>query len=291
MKVCLKKNSFLSDWSMAERCVVNAGTLNIFASILFNAGEDAATLQSTNIRTAITVKCDGVETLEPGAAALPVKRVSELFNKAAADEMILEVKDGQATLTAGKSRYRFSTYPAGDFPKLPSSAAAEFFFSLKSDELARALEYGSICAYTRDENPLYLSSVYLDMKSGVLNVVSTDKKRIAIYRLDAAEYSGDSAALLPNSGVKELLKILGAKTAVDVKALKDDAQIHFVTDKAEFSIRMPECKFPNYASKFEGISYSAKANIDKTNLLAALERVNIVVRDYNRVAKFDFSGG
>jgi DNA polymerase-3 subunit beta len=238
------------------------------------------------------VKSDGVDTLEPGAAALPVKRVSELFNKAAADEMILEIKDGQATLTAGKSRYRFTTYPAGDFPTLPSSTAADFFFSAKSDELARALENGSICAYTRDEQPIYLSSVYLDMKSDILNVVSTDKRRIALYRLSVAEHSGDNAAMLPNSGVKEFLKILGAsKTAVDVKALKDDAQIYFVTDKAEFSIRMPECKFPNYASKFEGIPYSAKANIDKTNLLAALERVNIVVRDYNRTAEFDLPGG
>jgi DNA polymerase-3 subunit beta len=287
MKINVSKKEFLKSWGLAERLAGGNGTLNIFSTVFMDADFERTELRSTSIRTAVICKTGGVTVIEPGQAAIPVKRVSELFNKAGAEEFAVEIKEGNATMTAGRSKYRFTTYPAGDFPRLPASASASPFFEAKAGELAKGLERGMLSASHRDEMPQYISSVYFDVENGTLSLVSTDKSRLALSRIECGSV-GETAAMLPCSGIKELQKILGTVDAnAEVRVALDDAQAYFAVQDIEFSVRRVESKFPPYKKHLPKAACTA-VSVERTAFLAALDRIKVVVGDTNRTVVLAF---
>jgi DNA polymerase-3 subunit beta len=257
--------------------------MNIFSTVRLRAESSKVELQATDIRTSIICKAAGVTVIEPGEAVIPIKGVSELFKKAGSSDFTLQVDEGRAVMISGKSRYKFSTYPVGDFPKLPSSSESKFFCSLPVSKMIFVLERGTLCASSGDEYPQYLSSAYIEMEKGFMNVVSTDKRRLALCRTEVYEGSESEPVLIPMKGVKELLRILGMiDSNLQLNISSDDSQFFFATEGMEFSIRKVESKFPSY-TKILPTSHTTRAEIDKTSLLSALERVDVVVRDYNRI--------
>ncbi|MDR1472596.1 MAG: DNA polymerase III subunit beta [Synergistaceae bacterium] len=282
MKISVDKEPFIKSWSLAERSAGTSGSMNIFSAVMMRANEDRVDLRATDIRTSIICEARGVTVLEPGEAVIPIKGVSDLFKKAGAAEFTLQIDDGKATMVSGRSRYKFSTYPVSEFPKLPSSSGGTPFCSVTSSNLALALERGTICASSGDEYPQYLSSALLEMNDGLLNVVSTDKRRLAVAKSEVTDGLGGDPVLLPMKGLKELQRILGmVEPDTIVRIILDDAQAYFAAEGMEFAVRRVESKFPLYA-KLIPTTHTTVVYIDRASLISAIERVDVVVRDYNR---------
>ena len=289
MKIIIDKATFIKSWSLTERSAGTSGSMNIFSTIRLKAFEGDVEMQATDIKTSIVCQAKGVTVVEPGEAVIPLKGVSDLFKKAGSPEFTLVIEDGRAVMTAGKSRYRFTTYPVGDFPKLPSSASAKLFCSLKISDLIRTIDRGSLCASSGDEYPQYLSSALFEIDGEGMNVVSTDKRRLALAKCEIGE-RGESPEnlLLPMKGLKELLRILGMLDPdMTLRLLYDDSQAYFVAEGMEFAIRRVESKFPPYA-KILPTSHKTRVLVDRSDLIASIERVDVVVRDYNRIIVVNF---
>jgi DNA polymerase-3 subunit beta len=282
MKISVDKESFIKSWSLAERSAGTSGSMNIYSTVMMRAQEGGVELQATDIRTSIICAARGVTVLEPGEAVIPIKGVSDLFKKAGAPEFTIQIDAGKATMVSGKSRYKFSTYQAGEFPRIPSSSGGTLFCSITAANLTLALERGTICASSGDEYPQYLSSALLEMGDGVLNIVSTDKRRLAVAKSEVIDGSESEPVLLPMKGLKELLRVLGMMEPDSViSIILDDSQAYFSTEGMEFAVRRVESKFPPYA-KLIPTAHTTVAYIDRASLMSAIERVDVVVRDYNR---------
>jgi DNA polymerase-3 subunit beta len=282
MKISVDKETFIKNWNIAEKNASTSGSMNIFSTVRLTADAERVELQSTDVRTSVICRALGVTVMEPGEAVIPIKGVSDLFKKAGSSEFTLQVNDGQAVMISGKSRYKFSTYPVGDFPKLPSSSGGSLFCSVKVSGLISAIEKGMLCATSGDEFPQYLSSAFFDMNDGILNVVSTDKRRLALCRTEITEGREGASMMLPIKGIKELLRILGMiDQDIEIKIIVDEAQAFFAAEGLEFAIRRIETKFPDYVSKIPS-SHVTSAEVEKLQLLSAIEWVDVVVRDYNR---------
>ncbi|MDR0654185.1 MAG: DNA polymerase III subunit beta [Synergistaceae bacterium] len=282
MKISVDKETFIKNWNIAEKNAATSGSMNIFSTVRLTADSEKVELQSTDIRTSVICRASGVTVIEPGEAVIPIKGVSDLFKKSGSSEFTLHVNEGQAVMISGKSRYKFSTYPVGDFPDLPSSSGGSLFCSVKVSNLISVIEKGMLCATSGDEFPQYLSSAYFDMNDGILNVVSTDKRRLALCGTEITDGEGSASMMLPIKGIKELLRILSMiDQNIDIKIILDDAQAFFAAEGLEFAIRRIETKFPDYLGKVPS-SHTTFAEVDKLQLLSAIERVDVVVRDYNR---------
>jgi DNA polymerase-3 subunit beta len=288
MKINVVKKEFLKYWGLAERLAGVKAPQSIFSTVLMCADFERTELRATNIRTAVTCKAEGVTVIEPGLAVIPVKRVSELFSKAGADEFTVDIRNGNATMTAGRSRYHFTTYPVDDFPKLPAPASASPFFEAKAGALAKGIEWGMLCASPKDMNPRYMSAVYFDVESGYLNLVSTDNRRMAMSQVECVSQPDEHSTLLPCAGIHELQRILGQiEGDTEVSVALDDAQAYFTALDIEFSIRKVEGKFPPYKKALPKTTGSV-ATFEKTHLLSALDRIKVVVGDSTRIVKLAF---
>lgn len=291
MKLTINKKLFLQSWNLAERSTSGIGTVSILSSVKISASCDGVTLHATDVRTSIICSAVGVTVIEPGEEVFPVKMVSELFKKAPGEEFAITVEDGKAILIAEHSRYMFSTYSVNEFPKLPSSANASVFCKLPIGSLEEAVEEGTLAASTGEEFPLYLSSVNFQVENSKLCIVSTDTRRLALSSAMTAESAEKANSLLPMKGVKELQRIMSVQDPNSIiEILFDASQFYFKTSNFEFSIRRVESHFPPY----EKILPKAEATtivIDRGELISALERVDVIVRDYNRMVVLDIAPG
>ena len=289
MKLAVNKKQFLGSWSLAERSTSAGGTVSILSSILIKASAESVILQATDIKTSVICRAAGVSVLEPGEAVFPIKMVSDLFKKAPGEEFTLDVDGGKVVLKAGRSKYNFSTYPVSEFPALPSSDEADVFCSIPAGELAKVLDEGTLAATAGEEFPLYLSSANLQIISSRLNIVSTDTRRLALSAAPVLDGKEGESALLPMKGIKELQRILGSLTPeTEVKVLFDGAQFYFKTETLEFTVRRVESKFPPYEKILPKHS-TLDVLTDRGELISALERVDVIVRDFNRMVVLDMA--
>ena len=289
MKLEVNKKQFLGSWSLAERSTSAGGTVSILSSILIKASAESVILQATDIKTSVICRAAGVNVLEPGEAVFPIKMVSDLFKKAPGEEFTLDVDGGKVVLKAGRSKYKFSTYPVSEFPALPSSDEADVFCSIPAGELAKVLDEGTLAASAGEEFPLYLSSANLQIISSRLNIVSTDTRRLALSAAPVLDGKEGESALLPMKGIKELQRILGSLTPeTEVKVLFDGAQFYFKTETLEFTVRRVESKFPPYEKILPKHS-TLDVLTDRGELISALERVDVIVRDFNRMVVLDMA--
>lgn len=291
MKLVIDKAAFLKSWTLAERNVASAGGMNVLCAVRVKADENGVELYATDVRTSIICRVQGVAVLEAGEAIFPVKGVGDLFRKAATKEFTLQVEEGKATLVAGKSRSRFSTFPAVDFPDIPTSASASLFCKIQSKELVELLERGTLAASQTEEFPLYLSSAWFEVQGENLKIVATDNRRLSLGLGSVQEGSQGGALLLPMKGIKDLVRVLGvfsSETVLDI--LFDDSQVYFAAEGVEFAVRRVESRFPPY-EKILPKSASTHLVIDRLELFSALDRLDVVVRDYNRTVVLDLKPG
>jgi len=289
MKLNINKKLFLQSWGLAERSTSGSSSMTILSSVLVKASFEEVSLQATDIKTSIICKASGVTVVEPGEAVFPVKIVGDLFKKAQGDEFTLSVSEGKVLLRAGKSKYNFSTYPVSEFPILPSSNAAKVFCKISAKDLTEVLEEGTLAASSGEEFPLFLSSANFQITKGVLRVVSTDTRRLALSETAVTEAEDSDAYLLPMKGIKEVQRILSTMDPSSlVEVLFDEAQFYFRAENVEFAVRRVESRFPPY-EKILPKEHATTVIMDRGNLISALDRVDVIVRDYNRMVVIDIT--
>ncbi|MDY3868532.1 MAG: DNA polymerase III subunit beta [Pyramidobacter sp.] len=291
MKLEITQSIFMKYWSMAERVTGTKSTMATLASVLCAADENGVVLNATDLKRTIRVKADGVRVLEPGTAIFPLKVVGELFKKIPASPLIVEVKDDKGTITAGRGRYTFTTYPVSDFPDLPSPRAAEAFTKVSAGELARVIDEGRIAGAPNEDFPKYLSGGLIQIRGGELCVVATDGRRLSLSKTAVEDVGGQKDVLLPLLALGEYQKILQSfEPDAEVEVLQDGAVTYFNVPGVEYSVRRIDSAFPNY-ERILGVTSTTQMQVDRQEFLLALDRINIVVRDSSRVVLLNLSPG
>ncbi|HRW86975.1 MAG TPA: DNA polymerase III subunit beta [Thermovirgaceae bacterium] len=291
MKLLVDKAKFLKIWSMAERSAGHRSTISVLSGVKCEASAEGVALKATDLKTSINCLADGVEVLSEGSAIFPVKNIGEFFKKAPGDTFTIEVDKGKATVISGSSVYSFSTYPVSEFPKLPSSDKAEPFFKAVCMDLRRLLEEGTFSGSPSEEFPQYLSAGLVQTDEERVKVVSTDGRRLSLSQGTVTVDGEPDQVLLPLAGLRELQRSLSTVEGdEEIRVLKDDSQVYFRTGTMEFSVRRVESRFPPY-EKVLSSDRTSWLTIDRELFIEALERVEVVVRDFSRMVVFMLSPG
>jgi len=282
LKLLIEKNSFLKSWQMAERTTGSKSTVSILAGIRCLADETGLRLEATDLKTSLKCRAEGAEVQEPGETILPTKAMGELFKKAPGDRFSLEVTKGRATLTAGRSRYTLTVLPVEEFPLLPRSESARLFCDTTVQALSRLFEEGTFAGSPNEEFPQYLSAALLQIQEGKLKTVATDGRRLSLSQTPLSDASGEGQLLLPLNGLRELHRLLSAvESEAPVRILEDDSQAYFQVQGVEFSIRRVDSSFPPY-EKILLPERTSWMMVGRNSLEEALERANVVVRDFTK---------
>lgn len=292
MKLQVERSSFMKSWQIAERATSSKSTINSLAGIFCRANKNSSdvTLEATDLKTSVKCKASGVVVEESGDIVFPIKVVGELFKKAPTQTFSVDInKEGRGTLIAGRNRYRFTTYSPEEFPNLPSSDSADLFCDIKVSELIRILTEGTVAGSAGEEFPKYLGSALIQLKEKEVRIVSTDGRRLSLSKSIVEECGEDNEMLLPLTGLKELLRIAGSiDENSPVRVLIDNSLAYFQLEGIEFSIRRIESSFPNY-EKILNPQSTSSMEVSRSDIISALERVDVVVRDFSRMVLMKIS--
>jgi DNA polymerase-3 subunit beta len=288
MKLRVQKTEFNKWWQFVERTAVSKSTINTQGGVLCTVSEESITLEATDLKTSVRCVPNGVSADATGAVILPAKLLGELFKKIPVEEFSVDIKAEKGVFTAGRNKTRFTTYAVNDFPKIPSSESANLFCEILAGDLFRVINEGMVASSQGDSFPSYLGTCFFHAKENSLSVVSTDSHRLALSQADCVCES-DSDILLPILSVKELQRLLsGVISDVKVVVLTDGAVSWFRMGDIEFSIRRIEASFPNY-TKILNPKKTTTMICDRSNLVNALDRIDVIVRDFTRVVVMKLS--
>jgi DNA polymerase-3 subunit beta len=287
LKLLVDKAKFLKSWNLAERSAGQRSTISVLTGVKCEASSEGVHLKATDLKTSISCTADGVEVLLEGGVVFPVKNIGEFFKKAPGESFTVEVDKGKATVISGTSVYSFATYPVSEFPKLPMSDKAQPYFKVGCMDLRRLLEEGTFSGSPGEEFPQYLSAGLVQTDGDRVRVVSTDGRRLSLSQGVVTMEGEPDQVLLPLAGLRELLRALSnVEGDEEVWVLKDDAQVYFKTKDIEFSVRRVESRFPPY-EKVLSTERTSWLTIDRELFIEALERAEVVVRDFSRMVVFE----
>ncbi len=285
MRLQISKGEFMKNWQVAERSTSPKSTINSLTGVLLRTSDadNTVLLEATDLKTSIKCVSQGVLVEEEGEAVLPVKLVGELFKKAPTNVFTVSITDGKGTIIAGRNRYRFTTYAPREFPKLPVSESASFFCATTASELLRAVSEGTVACTTGEEFPKYLGTAFFQLRDGEMRVVATDGRRLSLSKCQPVRSGENHDFLLPIAGVRELQRLLAAIDGESpIEVLMESTLVFFQMGSMEFSVRRVDAAFPNYENILNPQT-TTTMDIDRHDLIGALERVDVIVRDFSRM--------
>ena len=288
MKLRFKKTEFNKWWQFVERATSSKGTISSMSGVLCTVSEETIVLEATDLKTSMRCIPHGVSADEAGAVILPAKLLGELFKKIPVEEFSVDIKNEKGVFLAGKNKTKFTTWAVSDFPKIPSSDKASVFCEITAGEILRVINEGIVASSQGESFPTYLGTCFFHVKENSLSVVSTDSHRLALSQADCV-CEAEADMLLPINPVKELQRLLSSVISdLKVVVLTDGAVSWFRMGEMEFSVRRIEASFPNY-TKILNPKKTTTMVCDRNILVNALDRIDVVVREFTRVVVMKLS--
>ena len=279
MKLELQRQNFLKAWQIAEKYIDPKSAKESLSGIYIRASENGeVTLEATDLKTSVRCKAEGVNVVEPGVAVVPAAILGSMIKKSASEELLLEINSERGFLGAGKSKTRFAIISAEMFPNLPESSNAEKVFDFQGSELSKLIAEGGSAASLPTDFPKYIGACLLRAKEGLVQIVSTDGKRLALAKSTCGSIANGKDLILPAQAFKDLGKTLGSSYPdKNVNILSDDSTIWFNLEGVEFSIRLIDANFPVYERILNDV-VETSMKIRTEDLMPVLERIDIIAR-------------
>lgn len=261
---------------IVSRAVAVRSTIRVLSGVLFEAEktDSGGKLRIAATDTEISISTGArTEVEEAGRAVIPARVLLEVVRSLPEGEITLAVADGEATLTHGKNRYEFATYPAEDFPVVPGFPKGEAeSFAVPTSQLAGAVGKVLPCA-SRDEKRPVLTAISVDFGDGRARMVSTDSYRMAVNEQILEGVPASPAhALVPARALREVARMADLGAAFRV-ALKENAAV-FSVSGVTLTTRLIDGNYPEYKRMLPD-SFAAEFSVERGLLADSLKRINL----------------
>jgi DNA polymerase-3 subunit beta len=234
------------------------------------ADKGAVTLLVNDLDRAAVVTLPA-EATTPGRAAISIDRLTALTNGFRRDTRVtLATSDAVVIVAAGRSRYRLSTIPVEDMPRLFQPAGGDAAdLTLPPDGVKKLFARTKFCI-SQELTRHYLCGTYLHRLDSHIVAAATDGHTLAEARV-RGEFDG-SGVIVPAKTVEEierLAKIGDVTLRFDSKVLEARAGARALYSK------LIDATFPDY-QRVIPVPSANSFEVDRATLVEALTRLNAV---------------
>lgn len=297
MKLVCTQSDLNANLALAHHAVPARPTHPVLANVLLRADAETGSVQITafdlslGIRTSFPAQIDG-----SGEIALPAKLLNDIVAKLPNGEITLnsEGDESLTTLTATTGQfYQIRGMNAAEFPELPEIESGKTI-RLSVTSLEEGLR-GTLFATSGDETKQVLAGVHLRVAGDGLEFAATDGHRLAVVEAVNApeEEEGEQSNLdgfavtIPANALRELERMLGKRVEGDFISLQfEEGQVAFDLGGGQrLTSRTLEGSYPAYRQLIPQL-FENQLNVDRRELISALERIAILADRKNNVVKF-----
>lgn len=283
MKFQIDKDVFQEALNQVQHVVSTRTTLPILSNVLIEADELGLQLSTTDLDVTITKRI-AANITETGATTLPVRRLASIVRELPTSEITFEETDDAATVRSGPSFFKMLGLPAGEFPAIGEFGEAKDF-TIDQKLLKEALRKTSY-AISTDETRYVLNGVNCLIGEGMLTLVATDGRRLAMVEQDLEFPAGnETAVIIPTKAVNELQRLLD--DSGELKVALTDSQAGFELNDSNLITKLIEGNYPNFRQVIPG-NANHRVTVERETLHSAVKRVSLLANEKTNSIKFTF---
>ncbi len=280
MKFKVQKSNLVNAIQTVQNVITSKSALPILSNILIETQSNVLRLTATDLDIGITCAIP-VDIQEQGAITVPAKRFSDIIKEFPLDVIsITTKKNNQVNIDSDMCQFKIMGLAKEDFPRLPEFKDKKV---IKIDQgVFKQILLLTSFAVSLDETRYVLNGILLKITKGILTLVSTDGKRLAIAeRKLTVDADLEISIIVPIKTIHELNR-----------NLKDEGELSFVVgnnqalfDLGEVAIvsRLIEGEFPDYKQVIPAPSDN-KMKVDRNQFLLAVKRAALLAtQDYQAV--------
>ncbi len=289
MEFIVKKEDFLNGIRIVEHATAMKGLQPVLANILIET-VDESTLKFTATDLDLTIITEiQAQVKEDGKITLPAKKLSDIVSRLSDDlvEFNIDTESNSANIKCKNSKFSVIGISAQEFPPIAEiEIESENSIDIDVKTLNNAIKQVGFAAAGYESNNL-LSGIVFNISDTVLEMASTDGNRLARIREQVSKQDQESQLIIPARTLNDFSKI---------SAFVQDDNAKLIINKTKLVIKMSETtiistlmdgQYPKY-NQLIPQSSPKEAIVKISTLVAALERVAIMVSEKTNIVKFDF---
>ena len=292
MKFRSERDALVEMLATAGRAVGARTTSSpVLSGILLSCVGNTLSITGTDLDLTILVT-EEVIGIEDGTCVVPSRLSTDIVRRLEPGAVTFAHDEDHITISAARSNFKLRTFPVVEFPAVGRTGDA--IAHLPEAALAEGVRQVVRAASHDDARPL-LTGVLLSSVDGTIRMVATDSYRMAMRDLTGVAALPDVGDLLvPARALAELQRLpsLGGEDEATkgVGVAASENEITFWHGKVQISTRLLEGRYPDYKQLIPD-HYPKKLHLGKESFLAALRRVQLLVRDNTTPVRLSMRAG
>lgn len=291
MKFTCSQIDIHSNLSLVNRAVPSRPSHPILANVLLKADKENQRVQLTGFDLSLGLCASFSATVESeGTIVIAAKLLSNIISRLPSGEISFETTESTestSTLTSLSGKYSLPFLLSDEFPSLPEIENSQPV-SFSTDAMRLGLR-GSLFATSTDETKQVLTGLHVTVQSNLLKFAATDGHRLAVVETaneseDPDELADPFEITIPAKALQELERMIGSKKSDFLKLHIGEGQIIFDLTDQQLTSRILGGKYPNYQQLIP-TQFERQVNVDRKQLLSALERIGILASQQNHTLK------
>ncbi len=288
MKFVIAKKVIFKSLSHLQSIVDKRNALPILSNILIEAKNNELILSSTDMDISIkeNISC---EVIDEGATTINAQLIYDIIKKLHDDSTIEIISNNGKILTlrSGVSKFSLACLPKEEFPLIESKITGNKIVT-NAENIFNLIDKTKF-AISNEETRYFLNGLYFSINNendrSMLTFVGTDGHRLAKFSIPSSDKSDEvNGVIIPKKTVNELYKLLSENTE-DIQIEISSNKIIFHIGKLIFVSKLIDGTFPDYKRVIPK-NNNEILNINRSNLLSAVDRVSTIVNEKSPVIKF-----
>jgi|CXWL01.1.fsa_nt_gi DNA polymerase-3 subunit beta len=294
MKITISKEELAHGVQTIQSALSSRTTLPILLNFLLETENKKVKVVSTDLEMGVKHYINA-EIENDGAITIPAKKFADILHSLPESEDIELTVDagGKVSLKCGRSRFGIVGAPKSEYPVLPDFNKANSF-ELPAGVVAGMVKK-TIFAASSDETRHVLNGVFWSAKKGVLEMVSTDGRRLAVCAKKIIPKDKEFSVIVPTKVLAELLRLVSLLEIAEnddekILVAVTDNQITFQLKDTTILSRLVGGSFPNYEQVIptkREVIFTAETN----DLLAVTKRASLCAVDRGGSVKYSLKKG
>ncbi len=288
MKLNLSRELLLGPLQSVVGVVERRQTMPILANVMFSVKEGRLSVTATDLEVELLAHTPVPESSE-GEITLPARKLLDIIRSLPDESNVaIEVVDGKAQISSGRSRFALATLPATEFPAVESGNAL-VSFTISQRDLRHLLEQTHFAMAQQDVR-YYLNGLLLEFREDILRGVATDGHRLSLCDVPAAIGAAEmNQVIVPRKGVMELQRLL-EDTDAQVKVEVSNNHVRISFDELRFTSKLVDGRFPDYERVIPKGGQNVM-QVGRKDLRQSLGRAAILSNEKYRGVRLTLSAG